>query len=328
MATILVTGGAGYIGSHAAKALAEAGHRPVVVDDLSTGHRDFVRWGPLVEADLRDGVALKAAFAEHRPDGVIHFAATSIVGASVTDPAACYANNLGGTLALLAAMRNAGTKALVFSSTCAVYGETREQPIREDTALAPVSPYGRSKLMIEQMLADYRAAYGLASLSLRYFNASGASRDGEIGERHADESHLVPRAVLSALGRLDGFAVFGTDYDTPDGSALRDYIHVEDLAEAHVRAVERLLGGEAPPRGAYNIGSGTAHSVLEIVGAVGRALGSNVPVTFEPRRAGDAPVLLADPRAALDDLGFAASRSDLDNIIRTAAAWHRSEEGL
>ncbi len=325
MATILVTGGAGYIGSHTAKALSEAGHRPVVLDNLSTGHADFVQWGPLVEADLRDGAALTAALAEHRPDGVIHFAARSQVGESVSDPQMYYENNVGGTLSLLAALREAGVDALVFSSTCAVYAAPETMPIAEDTPTGPVSPYGRTKLMIEQALADYGSAYGLRSIALRYFNASGASRDGEIGERHADETHLVPRAVLAALGQLDDFAIFGTDYATEDGSAVRDYIHVEDLAEAHVRAIERLLSGGAAARPAYNVGTGAGHSVLEIVGAVGRALGSNVPVSFGPRRAGDLPSLVADPGAARDELGFTATRSSLDTIIETAAAWHRKE---
>lgn len=327
MATILVTGGAGYIGSHTAKALAEAGHAPVVLDNLSTGHEDFVRWGPLVKAELADTDAVRAALREHRPDAVIHFAASAYVGESVTDPAKYYRNNVVATLLLLDAMRAEGVGRIVFSSTCAVYGQPDRQPITEDMPMRPMSPYGRSKMMIERILEDYHAAYGLAAIALRYFNACGDDRDGEIGERHDPEPHLVPRAVLAAMGKLDDFAVFGTDYATPDGSAVRDYIHVEDLAEAHVRAAARLIESEAPISEVFNLGTGEGQSVLDVVRAVGRALNSNVPVRYGPRREGDPALLIADPSRARDRLGFTASRSSLDNIVASAARWHAREEG-
>ena len=246
--SILVTGGAGYVGSHACKALAGAGYLPVVFDNLSRGHREAVRWGPLVEGDIADQALLRAAIEQHRPSAIMHFAAYAYVGESVTDPAIYYRNNLGGSLSLLEAMRDTGVDKIVFSSTCATYGIPDTMPIDERAPQLPVNPYGETKLAIERALHWYGMAYGMRSVSLRYFNAAGADPDGEIGERHEPETHLIPLVVEAALGRRPQIDVFGTDYPTPDGTAIRDYIHVCDLADAHVRALEHLNAGQTAPR--------------------------------------------------------------------------------
>jgi len=315
----LVAGGAGYIGSHACKALAAAGFLPVVYDNLSTGHRDLVRWGPCVEGDLLDADTLAGAFAEHRPAVVLHFAACAYVGESFEDPAKYYANNVIGALHLLDAARSAGNVPIVFSSSCAVYGEPASVPITEETTLAPVNPYGRTKLAVEHALADYEAAYGLRSVRLRYFNAGGCDPDGEVGESHDPETHLVPRAILAAMGRLDEIAIFGDDYPTPDGTAIRDYIHVTDLAEAHVAAVQHLLRGDEGH--AVNLGTGRGCSVREVVDAVERVTGLRVPCRIAARRQGDPAVLIADGSRAQRRLGFTALHSDMDTIVRTAHMW-------
>ena len=315
----LVAGGAGYIGSHTCKALAGSGFLPVVYDSLSTGHREFVRWGPLVEGDLLDAGTLAGAFAEHRPVVALHFAACAYVGESFEDPARYYANNVIGTLHLLDAARSAGNVPIVFSSSCAVYGEPGGVPITEDAVLAPVNPYGRTKLAVEHALADYEAAYGLRSLRLRYFNAGGGDPDGEVGESHEPETHLIPRAILAALGRLGELAIFGDDYPTPDGTAVRDYIHVTDLADAHVAAVSHLLGGGDGI--AVNLGTGRGFSVQEVVDAVERVTGRYVPRRVIGRRQGDPAVLVADGSRARKLLGFTAPHSDIDTIVRTAHAW-------
>ena len=320
MATVLVTGGAGYIGSHACKALAQAGHRPVVYDNLSRGWRDAVRWGPLEVGDVGDPAALDAAFARHRPDCVMHFAALAYVGESVVDPAAYYRTNLGGTLTLLDAMRRHGVPCLVFSSTCAIYGLPERVPMDEDTPQAPISPYGAAKQMVERVLADYAAAYGLRAIALRYFNAAGADPDGLIGERHEPESHAVPLAILAALGRRERFRVLGTDYPTPDGTAIRDYVHVDDLAAAHVTAADRLIAGG--PGGAFNLGTGRGTSVLELLRAVERVAGRPVPVEFAPRRPGDAPVLVAAAGRVRTALGWRPAYDSIDAIVATAWRWH------
>ncbi len=241
--TILVTGGAGYVGSHACKALAAAGYRPVVYDNLSRGHRAAVRWGPLVEGDLHDTARLAAALREHQVTAVMHFAAFAYVGESMTEPETYYRNNVGGTLALLAAMREAGVARIVFSSTCAVYGMPEHLPIRETTPKAPLNPYGETKLSIERALHWYAGAYGLRYMALRYFNAAGADPDCEIGEDHEPETHLIPRVLRAASGRGEPVEIYGTDYPTPDGTAIRDYIHVSDLADAHLRALGHLAAG-------------------------------------------------------------------------------------
>ena len=316
---VLVAGGAGYIGSHTCKALAAGGFAPVVYDNLSTGHRSFVRWGPLVKGDLLDEETLARTFAEHRPAAALHFAACAYVGESVEDPARYYRNNVVGALNLMDAARSGGNVPIVFSSTCAVYGEPRSLPITEDTSLAPVSPYGRTKLAVEQALSDYDAAYGLRSVRLRYFNACGCDPDAEVGESHDPETHLIPRAILTALGRLSELTIFGHDYPTPDGTAIRDYVHVCDLADAHVAAVRLLLGGGGSI--AVNLGSGRGFSVREIVNAVTRVTGLDVPCRIASRRPGDPAVLVADSSRAERLLGFSAAHSDVETIVRTACAW-------
>ena len=316
---VLVVGGAGYIGSQTCKALAAAGFLPVVYDNLSTGHRAFVRWGPLVEGDLLDTETLAKAFAEHRPAVVLHFAAYAYVGESLEDPAKYYSNNVIGALRLLDAARTAGNVPIVFSSTCAVYGEPASLPITEDTSLSPVNPYGRTKLAVEYALSDYDSAYGLRSARLRYFNASGCDPGGEVGESHDPEPHLIPRAILAAMGRLEGLSLFGDDYPTPDGTAIRDYVHVCDLANAHVAAARHLLGGGESVT--VNLGTGHGCSVREIVDVVERVTGLDVPHRIVPRRQGDPAVLVADGSRAQCLLGFSPEHSDIETIVRTAHAW-------
>lgn len=316
---VLVAGGAGYIGSHACEALSRAGYEPVTYDNLSFGHREMVRFGPLEEGDIRDGDRLTQVMRRRRPVAVMHFAALISVGESVQDPAIYYDNNVRGALSLLDAMRSCGIDKLVFSSTAAVYGLPERQPIAEDAMLAPINPYGRTKLMIEQALADYGAAYGLRSVALRYFNACGAHPSGEIGEMHEPETHLIPRALMAAQGRIEALDVMGTDYATPDGTALRDYIHVCDLADAHVAALRHLERGG--PTAAMNLGTGRAFSVKEILAAAERAIGRPVPVRYAPRRAGDPPMLIADPGLAKRTLGWEAKWTDIDAIIASAWRW-------
>ena len=321
----LVVGGAGYIGSHACKAPAARGFVPVAYDNLSTAHRELVRWGPLVEGDLLDTDALDHTFAEHRPAVALHFAACASIGDSFDDPATYYGNNVIGALHLMNAARSAGNVPIVFSSTCAVYGEPGGLPIAEDATLAPVNPYGRTKLTIEHALSDYHAAYGLRSARLRYFNACGCDPDGEVGESHDPETHLVPRAILAALGRVDALAVFGDDYPTPDGTAIRDYIHVSDLADAHVAAVRRLLGGGESV--VVNLGTGRGFSVREIVTAVERETGLEVPRRAAARRQGEPAVLVADGSLAQRLLGFTAVHSGIETIVRTTYAWLARDGG-
>lgn len=322
---ILVTGGAGYIGSHCCRALERAGFRPVVYDNLSTGHRGFVS-GTLVIGDIADRATLARAFAEHEISAVMHFAASSLVGESVADPQKYYLNNLAGTLALLDAMREAGCHRLVFSSTGAVYGNADSQALPENYNCAPINPYGASKFMIERVLADYRAAYGLGSFALRYFNASGADPAGGIGELRGIETHLIPRAMMALQGHVGDFAVFGDDYDTPDGTAIRDYIHVTDLAAAHVAALKLLLAGHKG--GVFNLGTGNGFSVHQILAAIAAETGRAVPHVVKPRRAGDPTYLVADASAARQVLKFVPKHSDLQTIIRTAWAWHKKAHPL
>lgn len=316
---ILVTGGAGYIGAQCCKALAEAGREPVVYDNLSRGHRDMVKWGPLVEADLRDRETLTRALIAHRIEAVIHFAAFAYVGESTAFPQMYYDNNLGGMSALLRAMEKAGVGQIVFSSSCATYGTPARLPIDEDSPQAPINPYGRTKLICEWMLHDAAAAKGPRFAALRYFNAAGADPDGVIGERHLPETHLIPLALMAASGQGPALRVFGTDYPTPDGTCIRDYIHVHDLARAHLLALEHLAaGGESL---ALNLGTGRGASVREVIASVERVTGRKVPVAFEPRRAGDPAELTADPRRAEAVLGFTARFRDLDQIVAHAAPW-------
>ncbi len=318
---ILIAGGAGYIGSHCSKAVAEAGFLPVCYDDLTSGHRSFVRWGPLVFGDVGDSDKVASTIRQYDVQAVMHFAASSAVGESLAHPQKYYVNNVAGTLGLLQGMREAGCNRLVFSSTGAVYGNAGGEPIPESAAGPTVNPYGRSKYMIEQILADYRAAYGFNAISLRYFNACGADASGVIGELRDPETHLIPRALMAILGHVHDFAIFGTDYDTPDGTAVRDYIHVDDLAAAHIAAIERLLQDD--PGGAFNLGTGTGYSVREIVDAIRNETGESVPLVYRERRGGDPAVLVADPSRAEQQLGFKARRSDLGHIIRSAWAWHQ-----
>ena len=320
---ILVTGGAGYIGSHACKALAGAGYLPVVYDNLSRGHRELVRWGPLEEGDLADGRRLAEVLRAHRPAAVLHFAAFIAVGESVREPLLYYRNNVGGALSLLSAMEEAGVQTIVFSSTAAVYGDPERVPLTEEAPRRPVNPYGRGKRLIEELLEDQAASRGLRYASLRYFNAAGADPDGETGERHEPETHLIPLVLRAAQRRGAPLTLFGDDYDTPDGTCIRDYIHVSDLAQAHVLAVQALLAGR--PSGAFNLGSGEGYSVREVIETCRRVTGEAIPVTVGPRREGDPPRLVADPSRARQQLDWRPALSDLDTIVRTAWEWHQRE---
>ena len=317
---VLVTGGAGYIGSHACRSLAEAGFDPVAYDNMVYGHSWAVQWGDLVEGDVADRDTLMAAFEKYQPRAVMHFAGFAYVGESVTDPAKYYANNVSGGITLLTAMKDAGIKALIFSSSCATYGMPKKLPLTEDHPQDPVSPYGQSKLMFERILADFNHAYGLRHMNLRYFNAAGASADGTIGEDHAPETHLIPLILQAVLGKRPPLKVFGTDYPTPDGTAIRDYIHVTDLAEAHVLALNLLLDGH--PGDSINLGTGRGYSVREVIETAQRITGKPVPHQDAPRRAGDPPELVADASRAAAVLGFTPKLSDLDTVVETAWRWH------
>jgi UDP-glucose-4-epimerase GalE len=317
---ILVTGGAGYIGSHTAKLLAGAGHEPVVFDDLSQGHDWAIKWGPFEHGSLADRDRLADVFARHRVAGVVHFAANALVGESMSNPAKYFRNNTVGTLNLLEAMHEAGVGTIVFSSTCATYGDPVRVPIDESHPQAPVNPYGESKLMVEKMLRWYGEIHGLRWMALRYFNAAGADPEGEIGEDHDPESHLIPLVIGAAQGRRPAVKIFGTDYPTPDGTAIRDYIHVTDLGDAHLRALDRLGSGAASQ--AINLGTGTGHSVREVVDTVSRVSGKQVPVVESPPRAGDPAELVAAPARARDVLDWVCRYSDLETIVRHAWTWH------
>jgi UDP-glucose-4-epimerase GalE len=318
---VLVTGGAGYIGSHAAKALAKAGYVPVTYDNLVYGHREAVRWGPFVEGDLADKARVLEALRRYEVGAVMHFAAFAYVGESMTKPQLYFHNNVGSTLTLLDAMLEADVRRIVFSSTCATYGIPDKVPMDEATPQRPINPYGETKLMMERALYWYGQAYGIASVSLRYFNAAGADPEGEIGEAHDPETHLIPLVLDAALGRRADVQVFGTDYETRDGTAIRDYIHVADLADAHVKAIQYLERGGATT--AINLGTGAGHTVREVIEAVERITGRKVPRREVDRRAGDPPALVADAGRAEAVLGWRPRMSDLDSIVRTAWNWHR-----
>jgi len=321
--TILVTGGAGYIGAHTCFALAQAGYRVVVYDNLVNGHRAFCKFGPLEEGDVRDGPRLASAFATHKAAAAIHFAALIEAGVSVRDPAPFYDVNVNGALNLLNAARTFDNVPIVFSSTCATYGAPQRETLDETHPQQPINPYGWTKLFAERLFADARTAYGQRSTWLRYFNAAGAAPEEGLGERHDPETHAIPLAILAALGRRPTFKMFGEDYPTRDGTCVRDYIHVLDLADAHVRAVRQLLDGAAGD--AYNLGAGQGVSVKEIAAAVGRASGRPLPLVSAPRRAGDPPALVADAGKAARDLGWKAAR-DLDAIVESAWRWHKDVE--
>ena len=318
---VLVTGGAGYIGSHAAKALHCAGHRVIVYDNLVAGHRGAVKYGELVEGDIADVATLRSVMREHQIVGVMHFAAFLDVGESVRDPLRYYRNNVGGALGVLEAMAAEQVRNFVFSSTCATYGEPIETPITEAHPQNPINSYGETKLAVERALPHLEAAHGIRWVALRYFNASGADPDGDIGEDHSPEIHLIPRTIEAATGGR-GLQVFGDDYPTPDGTCLRDYVHVTDLADAHVRALAAVA--ETGRSGAYNLGTGRPHSVREVIEAVERVTGRPVPWTLAPRRPGDPAVLYAAAQKAQAELRWTPRYADLDTIVRTAWDWHRT----
>ncbi|MEM8840793.1 MAG: UDP-glucose 4-epimerase GalE [Pseudomonadota bacterium] len=322
MARILVTGGAGYVGSHACKALSAAGHDPVVFDNLSTGWRDAVQFGGLITGDLLNPADLDTAFATVKPDAVMHFAALSNVGESVREPELYWRNNVAGSLNLLTAMRDHGVGAIVFSSTCATYGEAFEGNLVETAPQNPINPYGRTKLAVEHLLTDFETGFGIRSVVFRYFNAAGASADRDIGEHHVPETHLIPLALDAISGRRDRLTIFGTDYDTPDGTCIRDYIHVTDLADAHVKGVEWLLGGGETL--ALNLGSGSGFSVREVVDAAARVTGLACPHVEGDRRPGDPPRLVSGSQRAEEILGWTVETSSLDRIIADAWAWHQT----
>ncbi len=318
---ILVAGGAGYIGSHTVRLLERRGLPVVVLDDLSTGHARAVR-APLERGSLGDGAFLAEVFARHRPRAVVHFAAKCYVGESVSDPARYYEHNVVATFRLLEAMRAAGCPVLVFSSTCATYGDPVRVPMGEDHPQAPISPYGRTKLHMEHMIADFGRAYGLRWAALRYFNAAGAAPEGDLGEDHEPETHLIPLVLGVALGRREEILIFGDDYPTPDGTCVRDYVHVEDLGRAHLAAVEALEGGR--PALIANLGTGTGFSVRQVIERARRITGHPIPARVVARRPGDPPELVSGGSAARELLGWRAERSDLDTILSDAWRFHRA----
>jgi UDP-glucose 4-epimerase/UDP-arabinose 4-epimerase len=321
---VLVAGGAGYIGSHTAKALSEAGFTPVAFDNLTAGFREAVRWGPLVEGDIRDEVALTKAMTDHRVEAVIHFASLIEVGRSTIRPDLFYDHNVTGTATLLRAMRSARVSRLIFSSTAAVYGHTDDDLLSEGTVKDPVSPYGDTKLACERMIAAHCKAFGFTAVALRYFNAAGADASGLIGEAHEPETHLIPLAIAAALGSGKPLTVFGEDFPTADGTCLRDYIHVTDLADAHVRALTADLPAGAFE--AFNVGTGQGQSVRDVIDAVGRAVGTPVPYSVGGRRDGDPARLVADPTRAMLTLGWSPRYSSIDQVVQSAAAWHRAQK--
>jgi len=317
---VLVTGGAGYIGSHTAKALARGGHRPIVIDDLSTGHAHNVKWGPLIRANISDTMAVRRVLEEYKIEAVVHFAGSALVGESAARPLAYFQNNVGGTLSLLDAMMEVGVKNIVFSSTCATYGLPDQALITEDQRQKPINPYGDSKLAVERVIEWMGLARQIRWVALRYFNAAGADPDCELGEEHEHETHIIPLAIGAALKQRQHLQIFGTDYPTPDGTAIRDYIHVADLASAHVCALRYLhRGGESQ---AVNLGTGSGASVLEVIAMVQSVGGYPVPAVAAPRRIGDPPVLVASPERARRFLQWEPSCSTLETIVETAWRWH------
>lgn len=325
---VLVTGGAGYIGSHAVLALQKAGYEVVVLDNLSYGHRDLVDSVlkvELIQGDIADRAFLDQIFATREFVAVMHFAAYTYVGESVEQPAKYYRNIVTGTLTLLEAMCNAGIKNIVFSSTCATYGVIQEIPITENQPQNPINPYGKSKLMVESMLDDFDPAYGLRSVRFRYFNAAGADPQGRLGEDHTPETHLIPLVLATALGKRENIAIYGTDYDTPDGTCIRDYIHVDDLAQAHVLGLEYLLKGGNTD--VFNLGSGQGFSIKEVIEAARAVTNQPIPVTLAERRPGDSPILVGSGEKAKRILGWQPQYADLKTIIEHAWSWHQKRHG-
>jgi UDP-arabinose 4-epimerase len=318
---VLVTGGAGYVGSHVCKALHRAGFMPITFDNLATGHREAVKWGPLEVGDVRNQDLVADVIQRYEAAAVLHFAAASLVGESASKPLAYYDNNVAGAISLVMAMRRCGVSRIVFSSTCAVYGMPERLPIRETESTRPINVYGRTKLAVENLLADVAATGAIRTVMLRYFNAAGADSEGEIGEAHAPETHLIPLAIQAARDSQRPLHVFGSDYPTADGTCERDYVHVEDLAEAHIQAL-RFLEGTGGSR-AFNLGTGHPVSVRQVITAVERVLGARVATVEAARRPGDPPRLFAAPCLAGRDLGWVAARSDIDRIVESAARWRR-----
>ena len=319
--SILVTGGAGYIGAHACKSLEGAGYMPIAYDNLVYGHSQSVKWGPLEEGDIGNRRQLEAVLQKYQPSAVMHFAAYAYVGESVENPAKYYRNNVAGTLTLLESMKKCGIDRIIFSSTCATYGMPEQIPIGENHPQCPINPYGRSKLMIEWILQDFAVAYDLNFVSLRYFNAAGADPDGDIGENHNPETHLIPLVLDAAMGRRDHLEIFGTDYDTADGTCIRDYIHVTDLADAHLLALEYLRnGGES---NVFNLGNGNGFSVREVIAAASELTGCDIPYVESERRPGDPPVLIGSSDKIRKTLGWDPVYNTLENIIETAWRWHK-----
>jgi UDP-glucose-4-epimerase GalE len=322
MDAILVTGGAGYIGSHACKTLAKAGFLPIAYDNLSSGHAYAVKWGPLIEGDLCDRKKLTETIQKFRPKAVLHFAASILVPESIVDPGKYYYNNLVSSITLLEVMRDHNILNLIFSSTCSTYGDVLSVPIKENCPQAPNNPYGRSKYMIEQMIADFEKAHGFRSVILRYFNVAGADLDGEIGEDHFPETHLIPSVILTALGLKQELTVYGIDFPTDDGSAVRDYVHVQDLVDAHIAALYYLINEKKSAR--INLGTGKGHSVLEIIEAVEKHSKKPLPVKIVGQRKGESPILTADNRLAKKILGWTPHRSDISSLISSAWKWHQT----
>jgi UDP-glucose-4-epimerase GalE len=319
---ILVVGGAGYIGAHMCKLLAAKGFVPVVLDNLSTGHRNAVKWGPLVEGNMGDPVVLDRIFSDYAIAAVMHFAAFINVGDSVEQPLAYYHNNVGQTLVLLRTMLARGITRLIFSSTAAVYGDPLTSPITESHSKNPINPYGQGKLMVEQILEDLRRAHGFESIAFRYFNAAGADPDGEIGEDHHPETHLIPNILNAVLQKQGRLSVFGDDYDTPDGTCIRDYIHVADLVSVHFTGLDRLLAGK--PGGCYNLGNGKGYSVKEVLDTAGSVTGCHIPVRIGPRRAGDSAQLVSSSKLAMRELDWKPQYADIRAIVETAWNWHKN----
>jgi len=322
MANILIIGGAGYIGSHMCKYLTKHGFTSVVLDNLIYGHREAVKWGPFIQGTMANPALLKKIFSEHDIAAVMHFAAFCYVGESVTEPAKYYQNNVAATLTLLQTMVEKKVNNFIFSSSCATYGEPVETPMTEDHPKNPINPYGWTKLIVEQMLEDFNKAYGLKSTSLRYFNAAGADPDGELGEDHRPETHLIPLVLQTALGQRETINIFGDDYPTKDGTCIRDYIHIEDLAQAHLLAMEKLLKGE--PGDQYNLGNGDGHSVKQVIEVAREVSGRDIPARVTARRPGDPAVLISSSKKALKQLGWKPQYPDLKVIIETAWQWHKN----
>jgi len=321
--TILVTGGAGYIGSHACKALQKAGFIPIVYDNLIHGHKNFIKWGPFEEGDITDKNRVEEVIKKYSPFAVLHFAAFIDAAESVSDPGKYYRNNVMGALNLLCAMKNRGVTKMVFSSSCAVYGIPVKIPILENNPYNPINPYGQTKSIVENILKDFDRAYNIKSISLRYFNAAGADPDGEIGEDHNPETHLIPLVLDSALGHRHSVTVFGNDYDTPDGTCIRDYIHVSDLADAHILALNALENGMNTT--AFNLGNGQGYSVKEIIETAKHVTGTDIVTEIFKRRAGDSPKLIGSSIKAINELGWEPKYGDIKTIISHAWQWHKKE---